>query len=119
MYIQVSPLSPVTLMTDYLARMNTALKGTAGLRDVNGLISLKAILKYRHGSFAQVDNLPPIPHGRPRRIDNRNSVASNNRKFIAENSTSNPFRGRILVQARAKHQARLNALPSAAENQRS
>ena len=24
-------------------------KGTAGLRDVNGLISLKAILKYRHG----------------------------------------------------------------------
>ena len=53
MYIQVSPLSPVTLMTDYLARMNTALKGTAGLRDVNGLISLKAILKYRHGSFAQ------------------------------------------------------------------
>ena len=43
MYIQVSPLSPVTLMTDYLARMNTALKGTAGLRDVNGLISLKAI----------------------------------------------------------------------------
>ena len=75
MYIQVSPLSPVTLMTDYLARMNTALKGTAGLRDVNGLISLKAILKYRHGSFAQVDNLTPIPHVRPRRIDNRNSVA--------------------------------------------
>ena len=26
-------------------------KGTAGLRDVNGLISLKAILKYRHGSL--------------------------------------------------------------------
>ena len=49
MYIQVSPLSPVTLMTDYLARMNTALKGTAGLRDVNGLISLKAILKYGFG----------------------------------------------------------------------
>ena len=83
MYIQVSPLSPVTLMTDYLARMNTALKGTAGLRDVNGLISLKAILKYRHGSFAQVDIFPSIPHGRPRRIDNRNSVASNNRNFIA------------------------------------
>ena len=93
MYIQVSPLSPVTLMTDYLARMNTALKGTAGLRDVNGLISLKAILKYRHGSFAQVDNLPPIPHGRPRRINNRNSVALN--------STSNPEGARacLLVQA--------------------
>ena len=55
--------------------MDAALKGTAGLRDVNGLISLKAILKYRHGSFAQVDNFPPIPHGRPQRIDNRNSVA--------------------------------------------
>ena len=55
--------------------MDTALKGTAGLRNGNGLISLKAILKYRHGSFAQVDNLPPIPHGRPQRIDNRNSVA--------------------------------------------
>ena len=55
--------------------MDTALKGTAGLRNGYGLISLKAILKYRHGSFAQVDNLPPIPHGRPRRIDNRNSVA--------------------------------------------
>ena len=25
-------------------------KGTAGLRDGKGLISLKAILKYRHGS---------------------------------------------------------------------
>ena len=57
MYIQVSPLSPVTLMTDYLARMNTALKGTAGLRDVNGLISLKAILKYRHGSLPQKNKL--------------------------------------------------------------
>ena len=68
--------------------MDTALKGTAGLRDGNGLISLKAILKYRHGSFAQVDNLPPIPHGRPRRINNRNSVALN--------STSNPL-GRELV----------------------
>ena len=63
--------------------MDTALKGTVGLRNGNGLISLNAILKYRHGSFAQVDNLPPIPHGRPRRIDNRNSVASNNRNFIA------------------------------------
>ena len=30
--------------------MDTAFKkDTAGLRDVNGLISLKAILKYRHG----------------------------------------------------------------------
>ena len=28
-------------------------KGTAGLRDGNGLISLKAILKYRHGSLPQ------------------------------------------------------------------
>ena len=60
MYIQVSPLSPVTLMTDYLARMNTALKGTAGLRDVNGLISLKAILKYRHGSLTLVFYRPQI-----------------------------------------------------------
>ena len=64
-------------MTDYLGTDGRSFfKGTAGLRDVNGLISLKAILKYRHGSFAQVDNLPPIPQGRPRRIDNRNSVAS-------------------------------------------
>ena len=47
---QVSPLSPGSGMADYVARMNTALKGTAGVRDVNGLISLKAILKYRHGS---------------------------------------------------------------------
>ena len=94
MYIQVSPLSPVTLMTDYLARMNTALKGTAGLRDVNGLISLKAILKYRHGSFAQVDNLPPIPHGRPRRIDNRNSVA-----YII---TSNPAGARACLRVQAR-----------------
>ena len=32
--------------------MDTAFKkDTAGLRDGNGLISLKAILKYRHGSF--------------------------------------------------------------------
>ena len=37
--------------------MDAALKGTAGLRDVNGLISLKAILKYRHGSFAQKNKL--------------------------------------------------------------
>ena len=28
-------------------------KGTAGLRDGNGLICLKAILKYRHGSLPQ------------------------------------------------------------------
>ena len=34
--------------------MDTAFKkGTAGLRDGNGLISLKAILKYRHGSLPQ------------------------------------------------------------------
>ena len=34
--------------------MGTAFKkDTAGLRDGNGLISLKAILKYRHGSFPQ------------------------------------------------------------------
>ena len=34
--------------------MDTAFKkDTAGLRDGNGLISLKAILKYRHGSFPQ------------------------------------------------------------------
>ena len=52
------------MMTDYLGTDGHGFfKGTAGLRDVNGLISLKAILKYRHGSFAQVDNLPPIPQG--------------------------------------------------------
>ena len=33
--------------------MNTALKRYGWLRDGNGLISLKAILKYRHGSFPQ------------------------------------------------------------------
>ena len=33
--------------------MNTAFKkDTAGLRDGNGLISIKAILKYRHGLAA-------------------------------------------------------------------
>ena len=38
--------------------MDTALKkGTAELRDVNGLISLKAILKYRHGSLPQKNKL--------------------------------------------------------------
>ena len=38
--------------------MNTAFKkDTAGLRDGNGLFSLKAILKYRHGSFAQKNKL--------------------------------------------------------------
>ena len=34
--------------------MDTAFKkGTAGLRDGNGFISLKAILKYRHSSLPQ------------------------------------------------------------------
>ena len=33
--------------------MNTALKRHGWLRDGNGLISLKAILKYRHGSLPQ------------------------------------------------------------------
>ena len=37
--------------------MDTALKGTAGLRNGNGLISLKAILKYRHGSLPQKNKL--------------------------------------------------------------
>ena len=37
--------------------MDTALKGTAGLRDGNGLISLKAILKYRHGSLTLKNKL--------------------------------------------------------------
>ena len=37
--------------------MDTALKGTARLRNGNGLISLKAILKYRHGSFAHKNKL--------------------------------------------------------------
>ena len=41
-------------MTDYLGTDGHGFfKGTAGLRDVNGLISIKAILKYRHGSLAQ------------------------------------------------------------------
>ena len=74
--------------------MDTALKGTAGLRNGNGLIRHKAILKYRHGSFAQVDNLPPIPHGRPRRFDNRNSVALN--------STSNPEGARACLRVQAR-----------------
>ena len=51
MYIQVSPLSPVTLMTDYLGTDGHGFKRHGELRDVNGLISLKAVLKYRHGSF--------------------------------------------------------------------
>ena len=38
--------------------MDTAFKkDTAGLRDGNGLISLKAILKYRHGSLPQKNKL--------------------------------------------------------------
>ena len=38
--------------------MNTALKkDTAGLRDGNGLICIKAILKYRHGSLPQKNKL--------------------------------------------------------------
>ena len=38
--------------------MDTAFKkGTAGLRDGNGFISLKAILKYRHGSLPQKNKL--------------------------------------------------------------
>ena len=38
--------------------MDTAFKkGTAGLRDGNGLFSLKAILKYRHGSLPQKSKL--------------------------------------------------------------
>ena len=53
----------------------------------------------------------------------RKTIATLLRKTIAIllrlTTTSNPFRGRILVQARAKHQARLNALPSAAESQQS
>ena len=38
--------------------MDTAFKkGTAGLRDGNGLISLKAILKYKHGSLPHKNKL--------------------------------------------------------------
>ena len=38
--------------------MDTAFKkGTAGLRDGNGLICIKAILKYRHGSLPQKNKL--------------------------------------------------------------
>ena len=38
--------------------MDTAFKKRHGwLRDGNGFISLKAILKYRHGSFAQKNKL--------------------------------------------------------------
>ena len=60
MYIQVSPLSPVTLMTDYLGTDGRSLKRHGELRDVNGLISLKAILKYRHGSLTLVFYRPQI-----------------------------------------------------------
>ena len=35
-------------------------KDTAGLRNGNGLISLKAILKYRHGSLTLVFYRPQI-----------------------------------------------------------
>ena len=42
--------------------MDTAFKkGTAGLRDGNGFISLKAILKYRHGSLPQKSKLSRDP----------------------------------------------------------
>ena len=38
--------------------MDTAFKkGTAGLRDGNGLFCIKAILKYRHGSLPQKSKL--------------------------------------------------------------
>ena len=48
-------------MTDYLGTDGHGFfKGTAGLRDVNGLISLKAILKYRHGSLTLVFYRPQI-----------------------------------------------------------
>ena len=42
--------------------MDTAFykKDTVGLRDGDGLISRKAILKYRHGSFAQGFYRPQI-----------------------------------------------------------
>ena len=41
--------------------MDTAFKkDTAGLRDGNGLICLKAILKYRHGSLTLVFYRPQI-----------------------------------------------------------
>ena len=41
--------------------MDTAFKkDTAGLRDGNGLISLKALLKYRHGSLTLVFYRPQI-----------------------------------------------------------
>ena len=42
--------------------MDTAFKkGTAGLRDGNGLFSLKAILKYKHGSLPQKSKLSRDP----------------------------------------------------------
>ena len=49
--------------------MDTAFKkDTAGLRDGNGFISLKAILKYRHGSLPQKSKLsraPSTKHTKP------------------------------------------------------
>ena len=51
-----------------------------------------------------VVRIPSVPHGRPQRINNRTSCL----KTLA-----------TLVQASAEHQARLNALPSAAESQQS
>ena len=49
--------------------MDTAFKkDTAGLRDGNGFICIKAILKYRHGSFPQKNKLscdPSTKHTKP------------------------------------------------------
>ena len=47
--------------------MDTAFykKDTVGLRDGDGLISRKAILKYRHGSFAQGFYRPQMVFYRP------------------------------------------------------
>ena len=44
----------------FLARMDTALKKARRLRDGNGLICIKAILKYRHGSLPLVFYRPQI-----------------------------------------------------------
>ncbi len=70
-----------------------------------------------------INYYPLVRQPRPRRINNRNSRASESKassslECSAERSREST-KVNFLVPARAKHQARLNALPSAAENQRS
>ena len=61
---------------------------------------------------------PLVRQPRSQRINNRTMCVKQSRLCCVK-LHEQPRRGRIFVPARAKHQARLNALPSAAENQRS